>query len=226
MSAVVTRGILRGAARAVAVLSSIALLACLLGACIGCSKIGDHSDEAIQIQGEWQVVGTRMTVTFTNNQIKLPGGTVYDYEIDTVNRTITFSVGDVSGEATYKITQDSELGTMRLELTEIVDGEEVTTVFAKLSDDTNAQPSKDGGIEAFSHDPNGESGGISISLPEAPQPEPAPEPVPAEGEPAPEAAAEPAPEEAPPPEEVPVEEAPPAEETPPEEGSFENPTDM
>lgn len=128
---------------------AVAFLTLLIVLATACSRVGDHSYEVDSIQGEWQVVGTRMTVVVTGNQILLPEDTVYDYTIDTVDGTISFSVGEVAGEARYTLGTDSTSGLLELELVEDVDGSEVSTVFVKLSDDTAAVPTLDGGRDEF-----------------------------------------------------------------------------
>lgn len=111
----------------------------------------DHSADAITIQGEWQVVGTNMTFVITDNQIRMPEDVNYDYTIDVNNQTIAFNVGNVSGSADYTLGTDKDTGLTTLSLTELLDGQETTTKFVKLSDSTTATPSATGGNSAFAN---------------------------------------------------------------------------
>ena len=94
-------------------------------------------------------MGSLMTVVITDKQIRMPENTIYDYTIDTVDQTISFSVGDVAGQADYKLGTDSNTGIVTLTLTESLDGSQKETKFVKLSDNTSATPSKTGGQSVF-----------------------------------------------------------------------------
>lgn len=131
----------------------ISLVLMLVLAAVGlcaCSGLPlDHSQDVTDIQGEWQVSGTMMTIVITSNQIRMSGDTNYDYTIDVNGQTMTFSVGSVSGTAGYTLTTDKKTGTQTLSLTETDGGSEKTTELVKLSDDTTVTPSVDGGASAF-----------------------------------------------------------------------------
>ena len=118
--------------------SALALSACLLGAA-GCSGSTDAKD----LQGVWSVEGSEPTVTvvFTGEQWKLATGITYDYTLDTKGKVISYSVVGMSGSSTYEFSEDKQT----LTLTEDTgNGETKTTVFDKVSADTQAEPTVGG----------------------------------------------------------------------------------
>ena len=118
--------------------SALALIACLLGAA-GCSGSADAKD----LQGVWSVEGSEPTVTvvFTGEQWKLATGITYDYTLDTKGKVISYSVDGMSGSSTYEFSEDKQT----LTLTEDTgNGETKTTVFDKVSADTQAEPTVGG----------------------------------------------------------------------------------
>lgn len=118
--------------------SALALSACLLGAA-GCSGSADAKD----LQGVWSVEGSEPTVTvvFTGEQWKLATGITYDYTLDTKGKVISYSVDGMSGSSTYEFSEDKQT----LTLTEDTgNGETKTTVFDKVSADTQAEPTVGG----------------------------------------------------------------------------------
>ena len=118
--------------------SALALSACLLGAA-GCSGSTDAKD----LQGVWSVEGSEPTVTvvFTGEQWKLATGITYDYTLDTKGKVISYSVDGRSGSSTYEFSEDKQT----LTLTEDTgNGETKTTVFDKVSADTQAEPTVGG----------------------------------------------------------------------------------
>ena len=118
--------------------SALALSACLLGAA-GCAGSADAKDR----QGVWSVEGSEPTVTvvFTGEQWKLATGITYDYTLDTKGKVISYSVDGMSGSSTYEFSEDKQT----LTLTEDTgNGETKTTVFDKVSGDTQAEPTVGG----------------------------------------------------------------------------------
>lgn len=99
----------------------------------------NRADDTELIQGEWLVDGTTTTCVINNKHFKLPGGTSYDYSLDTTHGTISVSVGDIDGGGTYRITTNHK-GETRLSISEKDGSKVVTTRFTKLSDDINATP--------------------------------------------------------------------------------------
>lgn len=58
-------------------------------------------DDVQDIQGEWQVQGSSVSVFFTNDKILLTNTLPYDYKIDPVAKTLTFSFGKFQGSGRY-----------------------------------------------------------------------------------------------------------------------------
>ncbi|MGN0073290.1 MAG: hypothetical protein ACI36W_05800 [Coriobacteriales bacterium] len=118
--------------------SALALGVCLLGAA-GCSGSSDAKD----FQGVWSVEGSNPTVTvvFTGDQWKLATGITYEYSLDTKGKVISYSVDGMSGSSTYEFSEDKQT----LTLTEDAgNGETKSTVFDKVSADTQAEPTVGG----------------------------------------------------------------------------------
>ncbi len=109
---------------------------CVLALC-ACSSDKDA------IKGEWQVKDTDVTVVFTDTQWKMVQNT-FDYNVDSDNKTISYSADGLSGSATYELSSDNKQLTLKED-----DGEggTKTTVFVKLSDDTSKEPSAGGSNE-------------------------------------------------------------------------------
>lgn len=58
-------------------------------------------DDAHDIQGEWMVNGTPVSVFFTNDKILLTNKLPYTYKLDPVAKTLTFSFGKFQGSGRY-----------------------------------------------------------------------------------------------------------------------------
>lgn len=120
---------------------SVAAVACAL-ACLfaipGCA-----SGDANTLIGEWKIQNTDVTVVFTGSEFKLVGNT-FDYKIDTSDKTITYTSGDATGSAKYSFSDDGKK--LTLEENDGAGGTKVT-VFDKVSDDGNAEPSANGVVE-------------------------------------------------------------------------------
>ena len=118
--------------------SALALSACLLGAA-GCSGSTDAKD----LQGVWSVEGSEPTVTvvYTGEQWKLATGITYDYTLDTKGKVISYSVDGMSGSSTYEFSEDKKTLTLTEDTS---NGETKTTVFDKVSADTQAEPTVGG----------------------------------------------------------------------------------
>ncbi len=126
-----------GAGTRVAALVAAAMLAC---ACLfGLAACGGGDKDAFK--GEWKVQGTQVTVVFTDTQWKMVQNT-FDYTLDSGAKTITYTTDGMSGSATYEFSSDGK----QLTLNENDgSGGTKTTVFDKVSDDTQAQPSAGAG---------------------------------------------------------------------------------
>ncbi len=113
------------------------LFATLLVAGMCCfGLVGCGGDDATTIKGEWQVQDTTVTVVFTDTEFKTVAST-FEYSIDTQDKTITYTQGEMEGQATYEFTDDNK----QMTLTEgDGDGGTQVTTFVKVSSDTSAEP--------------------------------------------------------------------------------------
>ena len=133
---------------------TIAVALCLFASMLALGGCGsnDHS----QLQGEWQVEGTEVTVVFTEDELKMVGET-FGYTIDTDEQVINYTSNDEDyGQAAYAFSDDGQ--TLTLEESD-GSGGTTTTTFVKLSDDTTAEPvaSASSDDEDASEDEEGES---------------------------------------------------------------------
>ena len=63
-------------------------------------------DDALDIQGSWRDVQTGNVMEVNENCIKLAEDAVYEYRIDTVEKTITYTFGDATGQSSYRFSED------------------------------------------------------------------------------------------------------------------------
>lgn len=95
-------------------------------------------DDAADLRGEWQVSDASMTMVIDASSIKMPDALVYEYELDTWEKTISFSFEDLSGKGTYRFSSDRK-GVAIQE----GEGENASVVtLVKVSDDESAEPHK------------------------------------------------------------------------------------
>lgn len=93
-------------------------------------------DDAVDIQGEWQVIDGSSTVVIDADSIRMPQLLDYEYSIDTWAKTIDFSFTDLSGGGSYSFSDDR-----RVLIIKEGEGENQTTLsLAKISDSTDAEP--------------------------------------------------------------------------------------
>lgn len=100
----------------------------------GCGMLdGEH------FKGTWKVQDSnpQVTVIYTGSEFKNSADT-WTYSLGTFSNTISFSYEDSVAQAHYSFNEDYTV----LSVTQTdEDGNEVTTVFEKLSDDTTGKPS-------------------------------------------------------------------------------------
>ena len=84
-------------------------------------------DDAQDIQGTWYIYGTEVAVPISENTIGIAEGTEYRYTIDTQAKTVTYSIGNLTGTSHYRFSSD------RTQIALIEDGKKVFT--ATLFDD-------------------------------------------------------------------------------------------
>lgn len=93
-------------------------------------------DDAADIRGEWQVADGSMTVVIDGSSIKMPDALEYDYELDTWEKTISFSFDDLSGAGAYRFSSDRK----GLVIEEGEGGKDGVVALVKVSDDEAAEP--------------------------------------------------------------------------------------
>lgn len=115
--------------------------ACALTCLFGVSACA--SGDANSFIGEWKIQNTDVTVVFTGSEFKLVGNT-FDYKLDTSDKVITYQSGDATGSAKYSFSDNGKQ--LTLEESDGAGGTKVT-VFDKVSDNGNAEPSANGVVE-------------------------------------------------------------------------------
>lgn len=143
----------------VAVVSLLVL--CAVCALLFCWQKWWRFDDAADIQGEWQVVATGDTIVLDGHKLKLTTSVSYDYRLDVQDKTIEYSFGDLVGGGHYYldasrrtlviIDGDDELGLLAEvgflpgDVLDADTADDEVTVLQKVSDNTSAQPSGQGG---------------------------------------------------------------------------------
>lgn len=84
-------------------------------------------DDAHDIQGTWYIYGTNVSIPIGESTMGISQDAVYDYTIDTKAKTVTYSIGNLSGTSHYRFSPD------RTKIALIEDGKRVFT--ATLLDD-------------------------------------------------------------------------------------------
>ena len=96
-------------------------------------RYDDHKD----FQGTWQIAGTKTSFVITDTEMKLTDEVAYTYELDTFNKTISFSFGNLSGGGSYAFSPDRA----DLIITESNSGSDGSSVPSKLTKLLNADGS-------------------------------------------------------------------------------------
>lgn len=86
-------------------------------------------DDAQDIQGTWYIYGTDVSIPISQDVIELSDDAEYRYTIDTQAKTITYSIGNLSGTSHYRFSNDRSCVAL------IEDGKKVFT--ATLLDDVS-----------------------------------------------------------------------------------------
>lgn len=139
-----------------AVISLVMILA-LVAVGLFCWQKWMRYDDAADIQGVWKVRSTGDTIVFDAHKLKLTKGIAYDYRLDTDQKTVAYSFGDLAGGGHYYFDTErnvlviidgdetfnllAEVGFLPSEVVENDDPADAITVLSKVSDDTNAEPS-------------------------------------------------------------------------------------
>lgn len=118
--------------------------ACAFACLLALSACGS-SDEN-DFVGEWQIEssgGPEVTVVFTGSEFKMVGQT-WQYSVESDAKILKMENGGAESESKYSFSSDKQ--TLTLEQSNGAGGTD-TTVFHKLSDDGNVEPSVDGVTE-------------------------------------------------------------------------------
>lgn len=65
-------------------------------------------NDAADLQGTWYVAGTDTPIVIDTGQIQLTDEVAYDYELDTVAKTLTISFADLRGGGWYRFSPDRQ----------------------------------------------------------------------------------------------------------------------
>lgn len=145
------------ARRVLLALVLLVLAAILVGTGLFCWQKWLRYDDAADIQGVWKVRSTGDTIVFDGRNLKITKGIAYEYRLDTDGKTIAYAFGGLEGGGRYYFAADretlvivdgdgrldalAEAGFISEEVLADRDASDETTVLAKVSDDTSAEPS-------------------------------------------------------------------------------------
>lgn len=122
------------------------LIACFIAAVMSCTCLfafaACGSSDANELVGEWKIKDTEVTVVFSGDKLKLVGNT-FDYTVDPGSKTITYKSGDATGEAKYSFGNNGQQ--LTLDESDGAGGTK-TTVFDKVSNNGDAEPSANGAV--------------------------------------------------------------------------------
>lgn len=122
------------------------LIACFIAVVMSCTCLfafaACGSSDANELVGEWKIKDTEVTVVFSGDKFKLVGNT-FDYTIDPGSKTITYKSGDATGEAKYSFGNNGQQ--LTLDESDGAGGTK-TTVFDKVSNNGDAEPSANGAV--------------------------------------------------------------------------------
>ena len=133
------------------------LLAILVGTSLFCWQKWMRFDDTADIQGVWKVEATGDTIVFDGRKLKLTKGISYEYRMNTDDKLIAYTFGELEGGGHYYFSGDrtkliiidgderldafAEVGFLPEDLLEHDDATDNKTVLTKVSDDTSAEPS-------------------------------------------------------------------------------------
>ena len=122
------------------------LIACFIAAVMSCTCLfafaACGSSDANELVGEWKIKDTEVTVVFSGDKFKLVGN-AFDYTVDPGSKTITYKSGDATGEAKYSFGNNGQQ--LTLDESDGAGGTK-TTVFDKVSNNGDAEPSANGAV--------------------------------------------------------------------------------
>ena len=64
------------------------------------------NDDALDFQGTWYVAGTETPIEISADSIRLTESVAYRYKLNTRDKTITLTIGDMTGHGSYRFSLD------------------------------------------------------------------------------------------------------------------------
>lgn len=110
-------------------------------------------DDAADIQGEWNTGNPAVSVTIDAAAIHMPDSIDFAYTIDTREKTISFSFGELSGSGSYEFSEDRATFT----ITELDGSQTVFTRASSSSAEGSAQEGKQSSTAESSSSTDGEA---------------------------------------------------------------------
>lgn len=90
----------------VAVVVALVLAALVAGAALFMWDRWYRYDDGADIQGTWYVVGTDTPIAVTGDSIEFTPDTTYSYTLDPAAKSLSFSLGNLDGQAHYAFAED------------------------------------------------------------------------------------------------------------------------
>jgi hypothetical protein len=69
-------------------------------------------DDAQDIQGQWKIEGSTNSIVITDSEIRLTDSVSFNYELNTFEKTITYTFASYTGEGSYEFSSDRETLTL------------------------------------------------------------------------------------------------------------------
>lgn len=90
----------------VAAVTALVLAAVIAGAALFMWDRWYRYDDGADIQGTWYAVGTDAPITITGDAIEFTPDTTYSYSLDENTKSLSFSLGNLDGQAHYVFADD------------------------------------------------------------------------------------------------------------------------
>lgn len=98
--------------RPVKIVLVVALVAALAG---GGFLVWDYLfryDDAKDFQGQWKIEGTNSSIVITDSEIRLTDSVSFGYELNTFEKTLTYSYASFTGEGSYVFSPERDVLTI------------------------------------------------------------------------------------------------------------------
>lgn len=98
-------------------------------------------DDAKDIQGQWKIEGSNASIVITDSEIRLTDSVNFAYELNTFEKTITYTYANFSGEGNYVFSPERDVLTLTDVTEEPSEGDESPTMrLLKVSDRAVGEP--------------------------------------------------------------------------------------